>query len=164
VTGGGRSHGTEDAPAASEWVQTRRSDVHRFVIALVVAGVLAGCGAGGDARGPAAGAAVVEVIEDVEYYYACGNEVLELPDGRRFFPLIDQGSVDEDARLGALVPVPVDGDVVLASGTVLAVVAPGPGDDVGTLTVYDDGVAHFVSESGIEAWLDGDEREYDWVC
>jgi hypothetical protein len=143
---------------------TRRQDVQRFLITLVVAAVLAGCGAGGDARSPGEGTAVVEVIEDVEYYYACGNEVLELPDGRRFFPLIDQGSVDEDARLGALVPVPVDGDVVLAAGTVLAVVAPGPGDDIGTLTVYDDGLAHFVSESGIEAWLDDEEREYDWVC
>ena len=154
-------------PAASEWMPTWRQDVHRIVITLVVAALLAGCGAGGDARGPGEAASVVEVVEDVDYYYACGKEVLELPDGRRFFPLIDQDSVAEDAHLGVFVPVPVPVagvDVVLAAGTVLAVVAPGPGDDVGTLTVYDDGMAHFVSESGIEAWLDEAEREYDWAC
>lgn len=29
---------------------------------------------------------MTETIEDVDYYDACGNEVLELPDGRPFYP------------------------------------------------------------------------------
>ena len=133
-----------------------------MIVAAVLVAALAGCGGGSNSMGPGEQPAVVEVVEDVDYYYACGNEVLELADGRTFYPLVDQDQVDPDDYLGA--PAAMSPDLVLAAGLVLAVVEPGPGDDTGTLTVYDDGMAHFVSDSGIEAWLDEEPREYEWVC
>ena len=42
---------------------------------------------------------------------------------------------------------------------------PGPGDDVGTLVVWADGVARWVSDSGkIDVWMIDDEITYMWVC
>lgn len=136
--------------------------MRRIVVAAVLVAAVAGCGGSIDPVAPGTGPAVVEVVEDVDYYYACGNEILELADGRRFYPLVEQDSVDPDDYLSA--PVEASEGLVLAAGLVLAVVEPGPGDDTGTLTIYDDGMAYFVSDSGIEAWLDDEERQYEWVC
>lgn len=136
--------------------------MQRFVTVIALSMVLAACG-GGDALGggddPTAPIAAVEGVA-VDYYHACGNEVLELTDGRRFYPLIEQDEVDEgryaeDAQA-------MGSDIVLAMS--LAVVEPGPGDDTGTLTVYEDGMAHFVSDSGIEAWLTDEPIRYQWEC
>ncbi len=96
---------------------------------------------------------VDEVIEGVGYYYACENEVLTLPDGRVFYPIHDEPDFDESEYSNALI-----------GGGVGLVAPPGPGDDRGTLTIYTDGVAHWESDSGIEAWLDDTEREFNWVC
>ncbi len=136
--------------------------MRRIIMGVVLVAAAAGCGGSTDPLAPGTTPAVVEVVEDVDYYYACGNEVLELADGRAFYPLERQDQVDPDDYLGA--PVAEHPDLVLAAGLVLAVVAPGPGDDVGTLTIYDDGMAHYVSDSGIEAWLDTEVREYGWEC
>lgn len=119
-----------------------------FAPLLVLLVALVGCG--GPTLDP--DASVVEVLEDVEYYYACGNEVLVLPDGRAFYPYVDQPVVDRDA-LG-----------LTTASVVLAVADPGPGDDTGTLTVYDDGTARWVSDSGIRAWLTAEEQTYNWDC
>lgn len=129
------------------------------VIASTLVVLLAGCAQSEPAPGSAT--QVSETIEDVAYYYACGNEVLELPDGRRFYPFVDQDAVDEDAFAGV-----GPSRVVSASflATMLAVPAPEPGDDTGTLTIYEDGTARFVSDTGTEAWLTEEERTYDWVC
>jgi hypothetical protein len=45
-----------------------------------------------------------------------------------------------------------------------AVPPPGPGDDVGTLIVYADGMARYESDSGNVMWLTNVEPEYTWVC
>ena len=119
-----------------------------FVAVLVV--LLAGCGwvsSIGSTGEPA------EVLEDVEYYYACGNEILELPDGRTFYPLVPQSLGLGEVAAGTA-----------AARVVLAVVAPGPGDDTGTLTVYSDGSADWESDSGIEARLTDEPQTYDFVC
>ncbi len=92
------------------------------------------------------------VHHDVEYYGACGNEVLRL--GREtYYPLLEDEELDV-IRYG--------------SGTgvhVSTVERPGPGDDIGTLTVYSDGYARFVSDSGTyDIWLTEQEREYTWEC
>ena len=50
-------------------------------------------------------------------------------------------------------------------GFATRVAEPGPGDDVGTLVVWSDGVAYFVSESGdLFAWLVDEVLTYEWVC
>lgn len=41
---------------------------------------------------------------------------------------------------------------------------PSPGDDVGTLTIFSDGMAHFESESGTTYWLHTDFAGNEWVC
>jgi hypothetical protein len=38
------------------------------------------------------------------------------------------------------------------------------GDDVGTMTLCEDGVARYVADSGDESWFDDQERTYGWVC
>ena len=128
-----------------------------IAIALVV--LLAGC-QGSEPSEPSS-TAVAETIAGVDYYYACGNEVLELPDGRRFYPFVEQEQVDEDAYLSA--PSPHRASTRLAAAT-LAVPMPEPGDDTGTLTIFEDGTARFVSETGTEAWLTDEEQTYNWVC
>jgi hypothetical protein len=46
-----------------------------------------------------------------------------------------------------------------------AVVAPGPGDDIGDVTVFADGLALFESDSGdLTTWLTREQRTYNWVC
>lgn len=133
--------------------------MRRIITSVMGVLLLTACGG---AVGPGSGedTAVVETLQDVEYYYACGNETLQLPDGRRFYPFIEQNRVNEDAYLGA----PPASPRIMMAAVVLAVPAPDPGDDVGTLTIYEDGTARFVSDSGIETWLTDEEQTYNWVC
>jgi hypothetical protein len=46
----------------------------------------------------------------------------------------------------------------------MRVAPPGPGDDVGTMIVYTDGMARFESDSGNVIWLTDEEQTYNWVC
>ena len=73
-----------------------------IVVAAALVMLLPGCARNGPE--PGSGIPVAETIEDVDYYVACGNEVLELEDGRRFSPFVDQNEVDEDADAGAPTP------------------------------------------------------------
>lgn len=131
-----------------------------ILMGTVLVLVVAGCGSG-TGPGSGSGTEVIETIEVVDYYYACGNEVLQLPDGRRFYPFVEQGDVDEDAYLGAFAQSAHPARLVAAT---LAVPEPDPGDDTGRLVIYEDGTARFVSDSGIEAWLTEEEQTYNWVC
>jgi hypothetical protein len=55
--------------------------------------------------------------------------------------------------------------MAVAAGSVGRVVAPGPGDDVGTLVIYQNGLAYWVSDSGdLDTWLTDTELTYNWVC
>lgn len=150
------------------------------IIGVLLAAAVAGCAGGGEGSGAPGDAdatgvddataasggdrGVVEVVDDVGYYGACGNETLELDDGRRFYPLLPEeieqlgveNSYGEEATGELVIAAPVS--------VVLAVSEPGPGDDVGSLTIFDDGFARFDSESGWELWLTEDERTYEWEC
>lgn len=147
--------------------------------AVLVAGVLAlaACGSSdppGSGEAPPASSPVppapVEVIgvyDGVGFYPACGNEQL-LHDDVRWYTLANTAYPPIDEQLHAVL------DEVLAvdrepmpSGPqgITRVVEPGPGDDVGTLVVWSDGVARWVSDSGLlDVWLVKSPLRYNWVC
>lgn len=108
-------------------------------------------------------ATIVDVFEGVEYYPACGNETLA-HDGITWHQ-VNQGEYPDlyDRVVNAMrenLP-----ESVGVSGFAARVVSPGPGDDIGTLVVWSDDVAYFVSDSGdLRAWLVTEELTYDWVC
>jgi hypothetical protein len=95
-------------------------------------------------------------FDNVNYYGACGNEVLT-HDAITMYPLLR-------AQLAALdtSKYPVPGTVHSLKEP--AVAPPGPGDAVGTLVIYSDGIATFQSQSGRVIWLTNDPQSYGWVC
>lgn len=104
--------------------------------------------------------AVQAVYENVSYYGACGNEVLH-HDSLTLYPLHDDEEIDVTSySAGSGLPFYGFGMGL----RVPAISEPGPGDDVGTLTLYADGYARFVSDSGTEIWLTQEQRDYNWVC
>ena len=110
---------------------------------------------------------IVAVHENVVFYPACGNETLTF-EGTTWYQLNHlDGYDDEYAEIyQAFADAERDpSPVVGRRGFAPAVVAPGPGDDVGTLVIWADGVARWVSESGdLDVWLVDDEITYNWVC
>lgn len=110
--------------------------------------------------------------DDVEFYPACGNETLTY-DGKMWFPFTPEDTTgfpprgDDAAAASVTAVLGVGG--ASGHGVVLArvplVIAPGPGDDVGTLTVYEGGFAYWESDSGnLETWLTNIKIEYNWAC
>lgn len=105
---------------------------------------------------------IVAVHDDVEYYIACADVPVTV-DGVLWYPVAEWGnertaelferitSVDRERPGGPV-------------GFAPRVAPPGPGDDIGTLYVYADGVAWFESDSGLTIWLTQDEVTYTWVC
>lgn len=105
--------------------------------------------------------AIVEVIDDVEYYIACANEPIEIA-GMTWYPVADWG----DETTGELHEriTSVERERPARPIGFARVAPPGPGDDVGTLYVYSDGYAWYESDSGQSIWLTTDALEYNWVC
>ena len=101
---------------------------------------------------------IVRTVRGVDYYGACGNEILEL-DGERWYPIASEdlgGQPFDTTRYAALPPV---------APSLVRVAPPGPGDDTGTLYVFADGIGRFVSDSGlIDNWLTTVEQEYLFAC
>jgi hypothetical protein len=100
--------------------------------------------------------AIARVVDNFEYYGACGNETVEV--GRTtFYPVLPRhrSQIDESRY-------PLDDGSAPAGLTRVA--PPGPGDDVGTMIVYTDGMARFESDSGRVIWLTDHEQTYTWVC
>lgn len=95
---------------------------------------------------------VVAVHEDVDYFIGCMDVTLEL-DGKTYYPLLSDEREDLDlVRYG------------FGMGQFAALAPPQPGDDTGTVTIFADGMVHFVSDNGDEMWLSEEQREYNWVC
>lgn len=140
--------------------------------ALVGAIALAGCLAvrGGGDPGPDTPGTSSTMEVQVTYYPACGNETLE-HNGVTWYPFVPDEDWEEPIFDG-----PLDDATAQASGAltihggrgmarVPLVAAPGPGDDIGTLIIYDNGVAYWRSDSGqLETWLTTTPIEYTWVC
>ena len=101
----------------------------------------------------------------VAFYPACGNEILEY-EGSTWYPLLpdDQKPAPTDLAQPTAQALGASGGRGIST-SVHFVVAPGPGDDTGTLTIFDDGTAYWVSDNGdLDTWLTTDEITYDWVC
>lgn len=107
-------------------------------------------------------ASIVAVHEGVPFYPACGDEQLEYA-GMRWHQVQRSDYPDVyDRVVQAPREHPPEGITVHG---IARVVAPGPGDDVGTLVVWSDGVAYFESDSGdLYAWLVDEELTYYWTC
>ena len=106
-----------------------------------------------------AGDGIVAVYDGVGFYGACGNNTLEW-DGVVYYQLFpDEIAALDEARYPTSPPPTTAPAMGFAR-----VPAPGPGDDVGTLIVYADGLARFESDSGTIDWLSTEPHEYDWVC
>ena len=104
---------------------------------------------------------IAEAIEGVEYYPACGNEVLDL-DGVLWYPIDETLAPELWAAATTIDREPYDAATVNGFARVAE---PGPGDDVGTVVVYVDGIARFVSDSGnLDRWLTSEEQTYPWEC
>lgn len=129
---------------------------------------------------------IVSVESNVEYYPACGNEILSMgattwhpfkPSKTSVLPedpLADAaaagfgasataGPRGGGAGAGAVaMSVPFG---VLPTVAMPMVPMPDPGDDVGTLVVYKGGFAYWESQNGdLSTWLTSQRLEYTWVC
>lgn len=151
--------------------------IHTWTVAAATALMLAGCAPSGpvdwdDELDLGVPGTVIDTVEDVEFYPACGNEVLTL-EGETWYPFTPANPGDFPstpaalasaplgfARASAVIPMTALPTVALAT-----VVAPGPGDATGTLTRFEGGFAWWEADSGdLETWLTTTEIEYQWVC
>jgi len=136
---------------------------------LVVGGCAPGGNPGGVSPDPVASGphgAVASVHEDVQYYPACGNEILDY-EGTTWFPFASDESETWATPVALAEPASggLGGGLARVDLRLPTVVAPGPGDDVGTLTVYEDGIGYWVSDNGeLDTWLTTTPLEYNWVC
>jgi len=166
----------------------------RTAMTATVVLALAECASGAAPQGPVdwderldlgVPGGLIETVMDVEYYPACGNEPLRWDD-ETYYPYepADQSGFPNPTETGDLEPQAaplLGGDAVPAEVSTLgwarasavvptvggarAVVAPGPGDDLGTLYLYEGGHAHWRANSGdLATWLTTTEIEYMWVC
>lgn len=111
---------------------------------------------------------VAGVYENVEFYPACGNETLGHL-GVTWYPLVHVGFDPIDPRLqddiDEVLAVEREESPVTGRRGLVRVSPPGPGDDNGTLVVWADGVARWVSENGeLDVWMIDDKVVYNWVC
>lgn len=100
---------------------------------------------------------VLRVDDDAQYYGACGNETASFS-GETWYPLYPQEQELIDPTLYRP-PSPSSSGLRAPS-----VMPPGPGDDVGTFVVFDDGIGRYESDSGRVIWLTREPHEYNWVC
>ncbi|MDJ0768264.1 MAG: hypothetical protein QNJ12_05695 [Ilumatobacter sp.] len=136
------------------------SVVRTLAMAACSIATIIACGSS-ESDEPRAAVAIVEVVEDVEYYIGCANEPVEV-DGTLWYPLADFGFGFAD-EIAEILDTPRE-PLPTAPVGLARVAEPGPGDDVGTLVVYADGVAHYTSDSGQTIWLTVEEQTYEWVC
>ena len=166
-----RRHLTEtpiDVQRSSRELERRRRRPTRMRSSLVVvAGLLAvvGCGEAGsgsssDVSQLQAGGdvTVAAVHDDFSFYGPCGNDSIDVF-GTTYYQLY----TEEFEALDESRYPPVEGVAAAPSGFA-RVVPPGPGDDIGTLIVYSDGMARYESDSGTVEWFTTDEHTYNWDC
>jgi hypothetical protein len=115
---------------------------------------------------PAEVVAITGIVRDVEYYPACQNSSVTI-DERLWWPVPGpewRGLPGLLAEYEAIISVERQDPVDPAAGIRTRVPGPGPGDDIGTLFIYADGYARFITDNGLGIWLTTDEQTYNWVC
>jgi len=104
----------------------------------------------------------VSVTPDVRFYPACGNETVAI-DGVRWYQFDPSNPDDYPDPTLDILPM-IEGWPGMGS-SLPRVIAPGPGDDVGTLVVYENDLAYWVSDShDLDTWLTTRVIDYNWVC
>lgn len=111
---------------------------------------------------------ILDVYDDVEFYPACGNETLN-HSGQMWYPIARVGFDPMDASLqetvDAVLGVEREESPVARMQGLVRVSPPEPGDDVGTMVVWADGVARWVSDNGdLDVWMIDREITYTWDC
>ncbi len=109
---------------------------------------------------------IIAVHEGVAFYPACGNETLTF-DGATWYQLNHYDGYDEEyaAIYEAFADAEREPSPIAGRRGFARVMAPGPGDDIGTLVIWADGVARWVSDSGdLDVWMVDDEITYNWEC
>ena len=112
---------------------------------------------------------VLETHADVQFYPACGTEVLNW-DGTAYYPynpsqLNDFPDPTDTVTRASALGTAVTARWVGTSALLPTVPMPGPGDDNGTLVVYQGGHAYWESDNGeLHTWLTTTELEHAWVC
>ncbi len=114
------------------------------------------------AQAPAESVEIVEVIDDVAYYPGCENEPVDVA-GTTWYPVSEWGNERTAALFAEITSVPRREPSVVR-GYAPRIPEPGPGDDIGTLVVYADGIARYETESGRVQWLTTQTLTYDWAC
>jgi hypothetical protein len=111
---------------------------------------------------------IVGVYEAIEFYPACGTETLDHQDVT-WYPLVHSGLDPTDpelqGRIDEVFAVEREDSPVVGLRGFVRVPAPGPADAIGTLVVWADGVARWVSDSrDLDVWMIDEEIVYTWVC
>ena len=111
---------------------------------------------------------VAGVYEGVEFYPACGNETLR-HQGVTWYPVVQVGFDPMDPalqrRVDEVLAVDREDSPVVGVHGFARIPSPGPGDEIGTLVVWADDVARWVSDSrDLDVWMIDDEIRYSWVC
>lgn len=112
---------------------------------------------------------VLDTHHDVAFYPACGTEVLNW-DGTAYYPYgpsqLDDfpDPTDVVSRASALSTV-ASANWARMSAPLPTVPMPEPGDDTGTLVIYEGEHAYWESDNGeLHTWLTTTELEYSWIC
>lgn len=111
---------------------------------------------------------IIGVYTGVLAYPACGNEPFD-HQGVTWYPLFSEGfdpmMDDLQERVDEVLAVQRECSPVRGVQGLARVPAPGPGDSIGTLVVWADGVARWVSDSrDLDVWLVDEPISYSWVC
>jgi len=127
------------------------------LVALAAALVFGGALIVVNLRVPPAPQGYASVTHNVVYYPACGNETL-IYEGKTWYPISRDWATPTTQAFAAS-----GGRGISASVPMVA--PPGPGDDLGTLYVYQEGRAYWVSDNGsLDTWLTLVPQTYNWVC
>lgn len=117
---------------------------------------------------PPAPVPIASVFESVEFYPACGSETLDHL-GVTWYQLVHPGYEaaypELQERFDEVIAVDRAASPVAGIAGFARVGPPGPGDDIGTLVVWADGVARWVSDSGqLDVWMVDERIVNPWPC